>query len=170
MPCQRWPDQVQLARRRKYPDGWVPLCQEMPDRPCITSRMSSPAVQTSHPQNPVGSFREEGIGRQLTLNPTWDPFLPRLAPGFLMLLSTLCAQEQKGADKPREVTCKQGATGGEGSGLGLLAGGADVTFLLLSVSVRPPPPPPHVSTGWCYRNSYLLPQEFPPSQKDASAV
>lgn len=122
------------------------------------------------PRIPWGSFREEGIGRQLTPNPTWDPFLPRFAPGFLTLLSTLCAQEQEGADKPRGVTCKQDAIGGEGSGLGLLAGGADVTFLLLSVSVRPPPPPPHVSTGWCYRNSYLLPQEFPPSQKDAPAA
>lgn len=74
--------------------------------PCTTSRMSSPAVQTSHPQNPMGFFREEGIGRQLTPNPTWDPFLPRFAPGFLTLLSILCAQEQEGADKPKEVTCK----------------------------------------------------------------
>lgn len=102
---------MQLARRRRrYPGGWVPLFQEMPDCPSFAD-FPSPESR--------GSFREEGIGRQLTPNPTWDPFLPRLAPGFLILLSTLCAQEQKGADKPREVTCKQGAIGEEGSGLGL---------------------------------------------------
>lgn len=74
MPCQRWPDQVQLARRRRrYPDGWVPLCQEMLDCPCITSRMSSPAVQTSHPQNPVGPLERKGLGGSSHLTPPGTP-------------------------------------------------------------------------------------------------
>lgn len=65
--------------------------------------MSSTAVQTSHLQNPPappppGVLWKEGIARQLTPNPTWDPFLPRLSPCFLTPLSP-CAQERSLASR-----------------------------------------------------------------------
>lgn len=83
-----------------YPS--LSVSQEMPDGLCIRARTLSTAVQTSHAQNLPRSFKKEGlVQRRLIPNHTWDPFLPRLAPCFLTLLS-LCVHRRKRGQMNRE--------------------------------------------------------------------